>query len=209
MEPVWLGIGGARAASTVNKVARKVTQPFTAALEHAQELMTPRAESASPDRALVANDPHTKLLAEVLTGNPLVGDQSIISLPDIRQQAETLQSELATSIEAALRNAGIDFEGELGLRISPLDGSLEVVGDVPQAGEIEHVLGKDPKLAQEFRRLSALASLVAAADAHSEFADAYEQNPYSAVEQYSELFVEEPNATLLLGTFSSTIRFEE
>ena len=148
------------------------------------------------------------MLAELLTGHPLVGDESVIDLAEIRTNAEELLRDLTDRIDQALRAAGIETEGELELRISPLDGSLEVSGSAPRAGEIELVLANSPEFARDFRRLTAMESLLAAAEKESDFADAYEVDPYEAVAQFAELFTETPSANLLITPVATEIRFQ-
>ena len=209
MEPIWLAVAGASLGSTVRAVADKATQPFSAALDAAQDLLDKeeQPEVATTQRARTSN-PHQRLLQEMLTGKPLLEDEVDLNLGDIRYQADALQQELEQHIERVLKAAGIDFQGKVQLRTSPEDGSLEVVGDTPHRAAIERVLSDDQTLSADFRRLSALRSLVRAADDHSEFADAYRLDPQQAVNDFAALFAEEEEVLLVASEFLTELRFE-
>lgn len=209
MEPIWLGLAGQSITRTARNAAQSIAEPFAAVLDSAAELLAGQPPQESDlTSTTVKNNPHTQLLAEVLTGHPLVGDDRSLGVDDIRLEADSLEARLAENIERVLSNLDLRVGDAIPLRISPLDGSLEITGDVPHAAEIEKELAKDPTIATDFRRLSALQSLVSAADAHTEFAEAYSADPYAAVQEFAHLFRTEPAASLIQRPLSAEIRFE-
>lgn len=209
MEPLWLGIAGPSLVSKLGHAAQKITQPFSAAMDRAQSLFEEEQATVSNESSVAAHDnPHTRLLSEVLTGHPLVGDQSVLRIDYIRIHADNLRDDLSQRIEAALAEAGIENTGEFRIGISPVDGSLEVRGDSPDRAAIENALAKDPTLAGDFRKLSALQSLVTAAEENSEFVEAYEQDPYAALETFGQSIRRTDEATVLRSEFATELRFD-
>ncbi len=209
MEPLWLGAAAPSLISNLSQAARKITQPFSAALDAAESLFQEEELAEIEGSSVAAHEnPHTRLLSEVLTGHPLVGDETALRIEDISHHAENLQDELGRRLEAALSQAGIKPSGEIKLGISRHDGSLEVLSDSPERAAIEKALSADPTLAADFRRLSSLRSLVAAAEKSTEFADAYERDPYQAITQFGSLLDRSDEASLLRTEFATEIRFE-
>jgi hypothetical protein len=131
MESVLLGMAAPAVAGTagslVERTVQTVAEPF-AALLHAL------------GAALAEGDDDTARVA--VEGQP--------------DQLKTLSAELAARIEKALKSAGIELAGPIGLRMSPVDGHLEVDGDHPQQALIEAALADDPEIASAIREVAAL-----------------------------------------------------
>ncbi len=122
-----------------------------------------------------------------------------LHLADLRGQFGELQTSLNTRIRDALAASGIDTSQQVRLQIG-YDGSVIAAGDHPQNGEIEQVFRDQPELRNQFARVSGLGSFLHAAEEHAAFQKAYAQDPYTAVQQYSHLFNDQPRPdyTLLL-----------
>lgn len=208
MEPVWLGLAAPSIVSTAGNIGRTALRPFSAALELASALGSVPVAEESADGALArSKNPHTLLLSDLLTGQPLDGDGRI-EIADIRVHADRLQDNLQRRIAELLQDACISLEEPVHLRISPTDGQLEVVGDSPQRAIVEAVLAANPSIATDFSQLAAMRSLLAAADKHRDFADAYARDPYQAVNDFAELF-EGLDASQPLATLTGTdLRFD-
>jgi transposase len=90
--------------------------------------------------------------AQVLAGE----EDATAESTDAASYLDQLQSQLAGEIEKSLSAAGVELTEPLTLRISPTDGSIEVVGDHPQRALIESALADEPDLAAQFAELFAL-----------------------------------------------------
>jgi transposase len=90
--------------------------------------------------------------AQVLAGE----EDATAESTDAASYLDQLQMQLAGEIEKSLSAAGVELTEPLTLRISPTDGSLEVVGDHPQRALIESALADEPDLAAQLAELLAL-----------------------------------------------------
>jgi hypothetical protein len=208
MEPLWLGLAAPKVFSAATEAGHAALRPFSAALELAGSLFDEPSASQSSSATLAATkNPHSSLLSELLTGQPLSGDGSI-EIADVRTHADTLQDDLQRRIHDLLQQSGISLDEPVQLRISPIDGQLEVEGDAAQRALLEAALAGDPSLAADFRQLAAMRSLVAAADKHREFADSYSRDPYQAVNDFAELFDGHYQAQLQATFTSAKLQFE-
>jgi hypothetical protein len=193
--------------SAASELGRTAVRPFSAVLELASGVRDKPESSQSPSPTLPAGvNPHTSLLGELLTGQPLSGDGSI-DLADVRSRADDLQDDLERRIHELLQQSGISLDKPVQLRVSPVDGQLEVEGDWAQRAVLEAALAGDSSLAADFRQLAAVRSLLAAADQRRDFADAYARDPYQAVNDFAELFPGRYEAELLATMTSTELRF--
>ena len=209
MEPVWLGLAAPKLLSAATAVGRRAIEPFAEALDAAQGLLGEKSElQATPTKLAPARNPHSQLLSELLTGEPLLSGDGSIEIEDIHTHADALQDSLQRRIHELLERSGIQLDGAVQLRVSPFDGQLEVEGDTPQRAVIEAALASDPSIAANFRQLSAMRSLITAAREHSAFAEAYARDPYQAVADYAELFDAGLRATLQFTLTEAQLRFE-
>ena len=120
-----------------------------------------------------------------------------IRLEDIRQKFQENSSGLGRELTTLLQNAGIDTGTAMEFRVDSQGKVVEVSGH-PQKDEIESLLNDEyPEAANQMRRQSAMASLLKAAEQHSEFAAAYAKDPEAAVERYAGLFSEYHEAMTL------------
>lgn len=209
MEPVLLGLAAPKLLSAATAVGRRAIEPFAEALDAAKGLLGEKSEpSAVPTKIAPAKNPNSQLLSELLTGQPLISGDGSIEIADIRTNADALQDSLQRRIQELLERSGIKLDDTVQLRVSPLDGQLEVEGDTPQRAVLEAALASDPSIAADFRQLSAMRSLMAAADKQTEFAEAYARDPYQAVDDYAELFDTGPRATLQVSLTEAQLRFD-
>ncbi len=209
MEPVWLGLAAPKLLSAATAVGRRAAEPFAEALDAARGLLGEKSElQLAPTKLAPASNPHSQLLSESLTGQPLISGDGPIEIEDIRTHADALQDSLQRRIHELLERSGIKLDSAVQLRVSPLDGQLEVEGDTPQRAVIEAALASDPSIAADFRQLSAMRSLLAAAEKHTEFAEAYARDPYQEVAENAELFDAGLRATLQFTLTEAQLRFE-
>jgi len=197
MEPVLLGLAAPTAKAAGNLVqdtVQSARQPFAAMFQKAAEALettespTSTTSETSPAPLARDQDPHYSLLSELLTGRASEDSLHGVSISDIRQHADNLQHGIERRIQEALSVAGIQVDEPLRIRISEFDGSLEVASDHKQRALIESVLAQDKDLAADVRRLMSLGQLVSAADQDRKFAEAYKDNPWQAVADFSHLF---------------------
>jgi len=106
-----------------------------------------------------------------------------VSIDEIRFATEQQLSDWHQKVSDLLEGAGIDLAEPVALRIDS-NGGILVSGDHPQKEAIEQFFVQQPELANDVRQLSAQLSLIAAAEAHQEFAAAYEEDPVAAVERW-------------------------
>jgi hypothetical protein len=209
MEPIWLGLTAPKLISAATAVGRKAAEPFAEVLDAARGLLRDEPPPpATPTPLAPAKNPHSQLLSEMLTGQSLSSGDGSIQIDDIRTHAEALQDGLQRRIHELLDRSGIEFDEAVQLRVSPLDGQLEVEGDTPQRAMIEAALASDPSIAADFRQLSAMQSLVNATNKHSAFAEAYARDPYQAVADHGELFDAGQVATLQFTLSEAELRFD-
>jgi len=139
MEPVWLGLAAPSILSSAGNLARAATRPFAAALERAAGLLE---DSRAGESASIED----------------------FQIDEARTRAKELGADLHGRIREMLHDAGITLDEPLVLRISPIDGQLEVVSDSPRRSVIEATLANDSGMAEDVRKLLALHELIAAAD---------------------------------------------
>jgi hypothetical protein len=139
MEPVLLGLA---APSALNEAGNLLQRTLSAVAEPFSAILHTVAESFASEKE----------------------ERSTIETGDLGTHLGELQSTLAGSIEQTLAAAGIDLTEPIELRVSQIDGSLEVVGDHPQRALIESALADKPELAREFTEVIALRQLLAAAE---------------------------------------------
>jgi hypothetical protein len=139
MEPVLLGLAATSAASEAGSLLERtfetLAEPFATVLHAVAEAMSSENEEPAP-----------------------------IETGDLKSHLEQMQASLAGSIQQALASAGIELTEPLELRISEIDGSLEVAGEHPQKALIESALADDPDLARAFSELIALQQLLTETD---------------------------------------------
>lgn len=130
-------------------------------------------------------------------GSP--GVSGVVRMQDLRSAYETAFAAFTQRLDGLLDSAGVDRSRPARLQADAV-GSITVTNDHPDKEAIERLFRENPELANQFRGLSGLASLLAAAEKHEEFAAAYEKNPYAAVGEYSQLFAgHKPAFELFLG----------
>lgn len=129
IQPVLLGLAAPSAANAVGSLLKRTL------------------DSVAEPFALVLDAVAEALASEEQTES---ADEAAVTSLD------ALQIQLAGEIEKALSAAGIELTEPITLRISPTDGTLEVVGDHPQRALIESALADEPDLAARFANLFAL-----------------------------------------------------
>jgi len=209
MEPIWLGLGAPKLLSAAAAVGHRAAEPFGDVLEAARSFL--REESAPDSTPAVlapAKNPHMKLLSEMLTGQSLDGSRSRLEIDDIRTHADSLQDGLQRKIRQLLDRAGIELTEPVQLRVSPLDGQLEVEGNTPQRAVLEAALASDPSIAADFRQLVTMRTLTSAAADNADFVEAYARDPYQAVLDYAKLFDAEQRVVLQSNQTEAELRFE-
>ena len=96
-------------------------------------------------------------------------------------------SEISTDLQGVLgnkfRTAGIDTSKPIDLETDS-HGNVRVANDHPDKEKIEQIFADDPALANDFRGVQSLQSLVSAAEKHLEFIEAYAADPEGAVAQF-------------------------
>ncbi|MAT97879.1 MAG: hypothetical protein CL608_12105 [Anaerolineaceae bacterium] len=102
---------------------------------------------------------------------------------DLAQSKQDFQTKLNEKLAALGINPAIGFEIQ-----SDLNGQPVVTSDHPRQAEVNQLLASDRELNQLYRQMSAQASLQQAAAEHQAFAQAYQQNPTAAIEQFQHLF---------------------
>ena len=207
MEPLWVGLAVPKVVAAANAVSRTVAEPFSDVLEKAQSILR-KEPQPQPSILSSAKNPHTQLLSELLTGQSLTSGAGSIDIADIRTHADDLQDSLQRRIRELFDLQGIELEEPVQLRVSPFDGQLEIASDSSQRAMVEAALASDSTIAADFRQLAAMRSITAAAEKHSEFADAYALNPYQAVTKFAALFEEPRQAVLQIRGAEAELRFE-
>jgi hypothetical protein len=81
-----------------------------------------------------------------------------VSVDSLKQQLQDATERLRSSIRNALESAGYDPATELRLTGDGF-GGISIVGDTPNAIDLERALNDDPQIVEVFQAASALASL--------------------------------------------------
>ncbi|MBN2024509.1 MAG: hypothetical protein JW809_17145 [Pirellulales bacterium] len=110
-----------------------------------------------------------------------------IRIEDIGKAYEEHLSSLKSQVAGLLEQNGIDRSQAFRLTVDAA-GNVVVAGDHPDKEKIEALFQDQPELANEFRHVSATASLLRAADESKAFQAAYAKDPQGAVRQYAHLF---------------------
>lgn len=110
--------------------------------------------------------------------------ESFDSSPQAFQEnSAAFQAELGKRFRAA----GLDDTRPLDLTVDA-EGAVRVANDHPDKDRIEALFAGDPDLSNQFRHLSASASLQKAIEEHVAFAEAYDKDPQTAIARYAYLF---------------------
>lgn len=134
----------------------------------------------------------TRLAAQKALAASVSGDASVpVNLGGIQTQAEAALQNWQKELSNRLEDKGIKLQEPLRLLVRPGDGKIVVQGDHPRKTDIETVLNEDQPLADSIRGISSMFDLLRAAEQHSQFSRAYEEDPVSAVETFSYLFDEQ------------------
>lgn len=171
---------------------------------------TQQAGSTADEVTLSSNEAIGKHLSALL-GFPTLEELSkmssigtptsnVIQIEDIRKAYEESFADLKEKLGDLLEEAGVDRSTVAELRVDST-GKIVVTNDHPDKETIEQIFEDNPELANQFRGLSGLFSLLEAADSQSDFAAAYERNPYAAIAEFSELFSDQQSVfELLIGS---------
>lgn len=139
MEAVLLGLAAPAAVSTAGSLLERsldtLSVPFSAIIESMTDSETAASETSS-----------------------------ITDIADLQSELANLQANLAARIQNALSSAGIKLDEPLQLRVSELDGTVEVVGNHQQKALIEAALADDPTFARDFAKALAMQQLVTASE---------------------------------------------
>ncbi len=162
------------AAGTVGDVAHALTSPF-------------RRDSAqiSPDARAYATMRGYGDLPPLFSHVDIRPGQAI-TLEHIGRETEAVSAAFHEKIGTFLREQGIDTSTPLELGTNG-QGRLIVLNNHPQKAQIESLLAEKPELAMQFNHVSALASLMRAAQEAMAFQQSYALDPRSAVETYRDL----------------------
>ncbi|NDV22970.1 hypothetical protein [Desulfovibrio sp. JC022] len=117
---------------------------------------------------------------------PYTPGQSI-SLDDLKTGLETSTKKFQDKVDILFLENNISTDPPVELTTDS-SGNVRVQGDHPQKEKIEQLFQDTPDLANDFRGISSLNSLVEAGEEYLEFAKAYEKNPYEAVAKYGHIF---------------------
>lgn len=110
-----------------------------------------------------------------------------VSLEEIEAGLEERREQLENDIFALFKQNNISTNPPVEL-ISDENGKIRVKGDHPQKEEIEKLFEANPKLANDFKGVSAQTKFVEAAKLHEKFAEEYDKDPKAAEAKYRGLF---------------------
>lgn len=110
-----------------------------------------------------------------------------ISLEDLQMGQQKAEDRVRLKLDELFAANGIFASPKIELAVDK-KGSIRVKGSHPQKKEIEQLLEDNPELENNFRKASALTSLVKACNEYKEFAKEYDKDPYAAVAKYSHFF---------------------
>lgn len=113
--------------------------------------------------------------------------QKSISLEDLEAGLKKKTTEFQDRVNTLFLENGISTDPPVELT-SDSEGNIRVKGDHPDKEKIEQLFEDNPELANDFRGISGLSSLVKAGKEYVEFAKEYEKDPQAAVAKYSHLF---------------------
>ncbi|MFW5499903.1 MULTISPECIES: hypothetical protein [unclassified Maridesulfovibrio] len=152
-------------------------------------IQPPLQDRQSGDKVTISDS--AKMLASIDSffsdmNIPYTPGQSI-SLDDLKTGLETSTEKFQDDVNVLFLQNDISTDPPVELTTDS-SGNVRVMGDHPQKDEIEQLFQDNPDLANDFRGVSSLNSLVEAGEEYLEFAKAYEKKPYEAVAKYSHIF---------------------
>lgn len=143
-------------------------------------LSAPSIVSAVGNAASAVTKPFASILHGISARSESEGPVGI-QLTDLELRAAELEKQLSTRIDEAIEYSGAEIDSDLRLRLSELDGRMEVVSGTQDRAILEAALATDPSIAEEFKELTALKQMLTAASKHSEFSERYSRNPEQSV----------------------------
>ncbi|ACS81236.1 hypothetical protein [Maridesulfovibrio salexigens] len=165
------------------------TQSVDEVLQSRARTQPTSQERQSGDKVTISDS--AKMLASIDSffsdmNIPYTPGQSI-SLDDLKTGLETSTKKFQDDVNVLFLQNDISTDPPVELTTDGY-GNVRVMGDHPQKDKIEQLFEDNPDLANDFRGISGLNSLVEAGEEYLEFAKAYEKNPYEAVAKYSHIF---------------------
>ncbi|WP_419786357.1 hypothetical protein [Pseudodesulfovibrio sp.] len=152
---------------------------YTAQTERREETVRQSASGDSvslSDKGRLMSNFFSSLGVDYTPGKPL-------TLDALEAGLEQKQDALETGIKAMFLENGISTTPPVDLT-SDEDGAIRVSGDHPQKEEIEALFEANPDLANDFRGVAMLSSVVEAGREFNEARTAEANNPYATAAQY-------------------------
>jgi hypothetical protein len=117
----------------------------------------------------------------------------------LQKFAEEKLKEFQERLQALLEANGIDTSLPITLGHEYGTGGLIVTNGHPDADKIEQLLAKDFNLRNTYTAATSALEIAKQGQEHSRFAQAYEQNPLTAVAQFGYLFNSQWDARVTFG----------
>ncbi len=118
------------------------------------------------------------------------GADGVITGAEMRAFRDEKLREATGHLNDILRNLNIDADSEFFVDYKPEGNRLEVEGNLKDStkNKLEKTINDNNDFYTAYKAASATAQVIAAGEAHVEFAETYKQNPKAAVAEYSWLF---------------------
>jgi len=115
------------------------------------------------------------------------GSGNVITINDLKAELKEDKESFISRTNKLFSANGIDMSKEISLS-TDTNGKIIVTNDHPDKAKIEKILEQESDLANLFRKISGLDSLVRHSDVAIAFQKAYSKDPIAAVAQYAYLF---------------------
>lgn len=126
-----------------------------------------------------------------------------ITLDDLEAGLRKTEKQFRDDTATLFLENGIPLDPPVELT-SDSEGSVRVNGDHPYKQQIEQLFEENPELSNDFRKTSALSSMVEAGREYIEFSREYAKDPYAAVAKYGHLFDKMQDAPFSLAIGGET-----
>ncbi|MDF9409343.1 hypothetical protein L7E55_13425 [Pelotomaculum isophthalicicum JI] len=112
---------------------------------------------------------------------------NVITINDLKAELKEDKESFLSRTNKLFSDNGIDTSKEISLS-TDTNGKIIVTNDHPDKAKIEKIFEEESDLANLFRKISGLDSLVRHSDVAIAFQKAYSKDPIAAVAQYAYLF---------------------
>ncbi len=157
-------------------------QPINASQSSILSTSSNRGTKATVDKATLSNKNNFSLIYD----RSFSIQKGCVTIESIKNDLSNTTYFVEKNIQSIYRQLDIPLSTQMKIRVGR-DGSIIVNGNSPQSEKLAEEINKNKDLSNAIRRMSMLSSVLEAIRKHKEFVDAYNKDPFAAVERYGSL----------------------